>query len=116
MGDEARENVQRRIDEIRHVYERHGILFRIVWIAAAVVVLLVGMAMTVLPGPAIVVLPLGLAMLAVVSGLAHRLLLFGVGTAEDAVAAWKRTRTWIKLATVAAVAAGAGGVAAWILF
>ena len=45
------------------VYTRHGRVFHIVWIGAGFVVLLGGLAMTVFPGPAVVVIPIGLAML-----------------------------------------------------
>lgn len=115
MGDEAREKVQRRIDQVRDVYDRHGVIFHIAWIAAAVVVILAGLAMTVFPGPAIVVLPVGVAMLAVVFGWARRLLLFGADEGADAVHAWKDASTWMKVVTVVTIAAVAGGIAAWVL-
>lgn len=114
MGDEARENAERRIDQVRQVYDRHGVVFHIAWIAAAVIVILAGLAMTVFPGPAMVVLPLGLAMLAVVFGWARRLLLFGVDTGSEAVQAWRDASWWMKAATLVVVAAVAGGIAAWI--
>lgn len=115
MGDEARQKAERRIEQVRDVYDRHGVLFHIAWIAAAVVVVLAGLAMTVFPGPALVVLPLGLAMLAVVFGWARRLLLFGADEGADAARMWHDASTWMKVATVATVTAIAGGVVAWVL-
>ena len=115
MGDEAREEAQRRIDRVRAVYNRHGIVFHIAWIAAAIIVIVAGLAMTVFPGPAMVVLPLGVAMLAVVFGWARRLLLFGADQGADVAHAWNDASTWVKVATLATVAAAAGGIVAWIL-
>lgn len=115
MGEEARRRAQRRIDQVRDVYDRHGAAFHILWIVAAVVVLLAGVAMTVFPGPAMVVLPLGVAMLAVVFGWARRLLLFGADEGADAARAWNGASTWMKVATVAAATTVAGGVVAWVL-
>ncbi|MBW3562755.1 MAG: PGPGW domain-containing protein [Actinobacteria bacterium] len=70
--------------------------------------------MTVFPGPAMVVLPLGLAMLAVVFGWARRLLVFGADEGAEAAHAWKDASNWIKVATVATAAAVAG-ILAWTL-
>ncbi|MBW3658282.1 MAG: PGPGW domain-containing protein [Actinobacteria bacterium] len=87
----------------------------VLWIGAAVVLILAGLAMTVLPGPAAVVVPAGLAMLAVVFGWARRLLLAGVDEGSDAVEHIKQTRTWVKVLTAAVVLCAVGGVAAWFL-
>lgn len=115
MGDEARQKAQRRVDQVRAVYDRHGVVFHLAWIAAAVVIILAGLAMTVLPGPAMVVLPLGVAMLAVVFGWARRVLLFAADEGADAAHAWSNASTWMKVGTVVTVAAVAGGIAAWII-
>lgn len=115
MGDEARENAQRRLERVREVYDGHGLILHIVWVAAAIVVIGAGLAMTVLPGPAMVVLPLGLAMLAVVFGWARRLLLVGVEEGADVARAWRHASTWMKVSTAATVAAVVGGIAAWVI-
>ena len=115
MSDEARQKAQRRVEQVRAVYDRHGVIFHIAWIAAAVVIIAAGLVMTVFPGPAMVVLPLGVAMLAVVFGWARRLLLFAVDEGADAAHAWGNASTWMKVGTVATGAAVAGGIAAWIL-
>lgn len=115
MGDEARQKAQRRVDQVRDVYDRHGVVFHIAWIAAAVVIIVAGLVMTVAPGPAMVVLPLGVAMLAVVFGWARRLLLFAADEGADAAHAWNNASTLTKVGTVATVAAVAGGIAAWVL-
>lgn len=115
MTDDSRDRMEHRIDEVREVYDRHGAIFHAVWVAAAVVIIVAGLAMTVFPGPATVVVPFGLAMLAVVFGWARRLLLFGADEASDVVHAWHDASTAVKVLTVATVACVAGAVAAWIL-
>lgn len=115
VGDEAREKAEDRIDQVRQVYDRHGTIFHVAWIAAAVLVIFAGLVMTVFPGPAMLVLPLGLAMLAVVFSWARRLLVFGADEGADAAHAWKDASTWIKVATVATAAAVVGAIGAWAL-
>lgn len=115
MGDEARERAQDEIDRAREIYDRHGVVVHVLWVGAAVVVILAGLAMSVLPGPAAVVIPAGLAMLAVVFGWARRLLLAGVDEGSDAWEHAKATETWVKVLTVAIVVSVVAGVAAWFL-
>lgn len=115
MGDEARQKAQRRVDQVRAMYDRHGVVFHIAWVAAAVVIIFAGLAMTVFPGPAMIVLPLGVAMLAVVFGWARQVLLFAADEGADVAHAWNSASMWMKVGTVATVAAVAGGIAAWML-
>lgn len=112
MGEEARDAAQRRIDQAREVYDRHGRVVHVVWVLAAVVVIAAGLAMTVFPGPALVVLPLGLAMLAVVFGWARRLLLFGADEGADALHVWRSASVAAKVLTVATLVVVAGAVVA----
>ncbi len=67
-SDEPREWAERKIEQAEHVYEGHGRVFRWMWIAVGFIIIAVGPAMIVFPGPVTVVVPLGLAMLAVVFG------------------------------------------------
>ena len=113
MGQEARDDAQEKIERAQEVYDRHGVVVHVLWVGVAVVLILGGLAMSVLPGPATVVIPAGLAMLAVVFGWARRLLLAGVDHGSDAVEHVKRTQTWVKVLTVAVVACIIGGLAAW---
>ncbi|HYY44136.1 MAG TPA: PGPGW domain-containing protein [Actinomycetota bacterium] len=62
-GQEQPPAIVRRLQSKRAAYRRRGRLYRAVWVAAGATVLAAGLAMTVLPGPAVVVIPLGLAML-----------------------------------------------------
>jgi hypothetical protein len=65
MTQELRQDIHRRVHAVQQRYHRGGPLLRALWLFLAVLLTLTGLAMTVLPGPAIVVIPLGLAMLAV---------------------------------------------------
>jgi tellurite resistance protein TerC len=68
MPDESKPSkAQQLVDGIADRRERHrerSRVYRIAVVAAGVVVLLAGLAMTVLPGPAFVVIPIGLSLLA----------------------------------------------------
>jgi hypothetical protein len=65
MTEELRQDIQRRVRAVQQHYHDGGRALRAVWIVGAVVVVIAGLAMTVLPGPATIVIPIGLAMLAV---------------------------------------------------
>lgn len=65
MTEELRRDIQRRVQNVQRHYHEGGPVLRAVWVASAFLVIIAGLAMTVLPGPAIVVIPVGLAMLAV---------------------------------------------------
>lgn len=64
MTEELRQDIQRRVHAVQQRYHDGGPVLRAVWVIIAVVVIVAGLAMTVLPGPAIIVIPIGLAMLA----------------------------------------------------
>jgi tellurite resistance protein TerC len=65
MTEELRQDIQRRVHAVQRHYHGAGPALRVVWLVVAFVVIVVGVAMTVLPGPAVIVVPVGLAMLAV---------------------------------------------------
>jgi tellurite resistance protein TerC len=64
MTQELKDLIHARADAVQRQYHRHGRVFRAVWLVAAFLVIAAGLAMIVLPGPAIVVVPVGVAMLA----------------------------------------------------
>jgi uncharacterized protein (TIGR02611 family) len=68
----------RKLEERRAAYHRHGPIYRAAWVTAGVIVVLAGLAMVVFPGPAVVVVPVGLAMLSFEFCWAQRLLDNGV--------------------------------------
>lgn len=81
--------------------------FRVLWVVVAMLVVVFGLMLTVIPGPAVVVIPLGLAMLAAAFGWAHRLLTASI---QRLPAGGRPAPTRLDLTLlllVAAVAAGA---------
>jgi hypothetical protein len=65
MTEELRQDIQRRVHAVQIRYHQGGPVVRAVWVVVAVAVVVAGLAMLVLPGPAVLVIPIGLAMLAV---------------------------------------------------
>lgn len=98
-AEQLKRRVRRTITRVDGMYEGHGRLFRLLWSLAGVVLVLAGLAMLVLPGPAMVIIPLGLAMLAAQAGWARRLLLASVDRGVDAGQRLGAARTWVKLMT-----------------
>jgi uncharacterized protein (TIGR02611 family) len=99
-----------RLEERREHHREHGTLYRIVYAVAAFTVLLGGIAMLVLPGPALAVIPIGLAMLALEFAWAEEMLETAVEKAEAAGRAAKETSA--KQRIIGFVAIGIGVAAA----
>lgn len=73
-----------RLAERRESHMQRGRLYRVLFVAAGVVVTLGGVAMLLLPGPAFVVIPIGLAMLAMEFDWAEHALEQALDKAEQA--------------------------------
>jgi uncharacterized protein (TIGR02611 family) len=106
MAETRLQRLQRRIERERERYETRPRAFRVLWVIAGVIVVAAGLAMVVFPGPAFVVIPIGLAMLSFEFAWAQRLLDKGLesGKAAQELAA--------KATAQQKVAAGAGAVCA----
>lgn len=63
-----------RLRARREKYRQKGLVYKTAWITAGVIVVLAGLVLVVFPGPALVVIPIGLAMLALQFAWAERLL------------------------------------------
>ena len=132
MGEteETRAGEERREDEpskIRELFERleerrehhleHGRLYRVAFALAGFTVVLAGLAMVVLPGPALAVIPIGLAMLALEFAWAEKLLEIAVDKAEAAGRAAQETSAKQRIAGFVAiglaVAAAVAAAVAW---
>jgi uncharacterized protein (TIGR02611 family) len=96
--------ILRRLEHHRERHAERGLVLRILWVLAGFVVLAVGLAMVVLPGPAVVVIPLGLAMLSFEFAWAERLLATSVRRSVQA------KRKAAEASRRSAVAAAAGVV------
>ncbi len=93
-----------RLAERRKAYKRRGLPYRIGFVAVGAAVTLAGVAMLLLPGPAFVVIPVGLAMLAMEFGWAESALAKALEQAEKAKKGAKQASTAQKALTGAAIA------------
>lgn len=93
-----------RLDRWRESHHGRNALYRLGWVLAGFAVLLTGLAMVVLPGPAVVVIPLGLAMLSLEFAWAERLL-------ETSVQQGVKVRRKLPVPTAVLVALGLAGMA-----
>ena len=109
----------RRLKERRHTHKQHGRVYRAVWVVAGFTVVVAGAAMMVLPGPAIVVIPIGLAMLSLEFAWAERLLDTtlerGLAITDVARRASRRQQVLGGLALLFALAAVAAAVVLFVL-
>ena len=80
-----------RLEDRRQEHLERGRLYRVAFALAGFTVFAAGVAMLVLPGPALAVIPIGLAMLALEFAWAERLLEIAVDKAEAAGKAAKET-------------------------
>lgn len=95
--------------------ERHlarGRLYRLVFAVAGFTVLFAGLAMLVLPGPGLLVIAIGLAILALEFAWAERMLERAIGRMERARQATTAASRWQKIFGGLAIAAGLGAVIA----
>ena len=105
------------LQERRERHIQRSRLYRIAFAAAGATVTLAGLVMFITPGPALIVIPIGLAMLALEFAWAERLLEHAVERAEaakqTAVEASRAQKVFGALATVAAVAAAVMAAVVW---
>jgi hypothetical protein len=67
LRDKIAHWVERELDRSKRAYQSRGVALRALWIVAGVLLVLAGLAMVVLPGPATVLIPMGLVMLGATS-------------------------------------------------
>jgi uncharacterized protein (TIGR02611 family) len=109
--------MRERLAERREAHLRRSRFYRTGFAIAGATVTLVGVAMLVTPGPALVVIPIGLAMLALEFAWAERLLDRALDQAEIASRKAAETTTMQRIAgAVATVLAIAAAVTAWLLW
>ncbi len=101
-----------RLRARREAYRERGRLYKAVWITAGLVVLFVGLAMLVLPGPALVVIPIGLAMLSLQFAWAEGLLEKALRRAAAAGESAKGLSRGHKIVGGVAIVLGAAGLVA----
>jgi uncharacterized protein (TIGR02611 family) len=101
-----------KLEERREAYAERGVAYRVVWTTAGFTVVLAGLAMLVLPGPALAVIPIGLAMLALQFAWAERLLEIAVDKAEAAGKTARETSARQRVLGAVAIALAAGAAVA----
>jgi uncharacterized protein (TIGR02611 family) len=113
----ARPRLIERLEARREEHLQRGRIYRVGFAIAGTIVLLAGVVMLVTPGPAFVLIPIGLAMLALEFAWAERLLDRALEQAQRAQDKAARTTTAQRvLGGIAVVLAIAACVSAWLLW
>ena len=115
MADDTKDRIHRKVDRASRFPEGRGKVFRTLWVIGGVTVILAGLAMTVLPGPALIVLPLGIAMLAAEFDWARRLLGASIDRGVDVQRRLARPDTKTKIVSGLVVAGAIAAVAFIVL-
>lgn len=117
MEEKQKHPLMANLADRRDRHRERSRLYRIAFAAAGITVTLAGVIMFVTPGPALVVIPIGLAMLALEFAWAEQLLERAVERAEAAKQSAVEASRLEKIVTVLAIVTGTGAfVAAAILW
>jgi uncharacterized protein (TIGR02611 family) len=112
-SERPKPRILQKIEARRQAYDRHGVVYRVAWVTAGVIVVLAGLAMVVFPGPAVVVVPVGLAMLSFEFCWAQRLLDNGIEQGAAAKDRIVQARTRDKVLGIVGLLLAAAAVA-WV--
>ncbi len=102
-----------RLREQRERHRRRPRPIRALYVVAGFTVLVIGLIMLIAPGPAFVVIPLGLALLSLEFAWAERLLDKALDKAEQAKAKARESTRTERVLTAIAVLLGCAAVVAW---
>jgi uncharacterized protein (TIGR02611 family) len=115
--ERGRPKLIERLAERRETHLQRGRLYRVLFAIAGVIVLLAGLAMLVAPGPALVVIPIGLAMLAMEFAWAERMLEKALEKADLAQQKAAEASRMERILTAIAIALGIAALAAaWLIW
>lgn len=81
---DAEPELVRKLRRRRERYQRRGLAFRVAWVAVGLLIAAAGLVAIVTPGPAFVLIPIGLAMLSLEFEWAQRLLDYSLEKAVEA--------------------------------
>ncbi len=113
---EYKPELVKKLEAYKERHLEHGKIYRGAFVLAGVIVTLMGLAMLLLPGPAFLVIPIGLAILALefawAESLLEKALVQGEKAKQKAVETSTRQRILTGIATALAVAAAI--TAAWV--
>jgi uncharacterized protein (TIGR02611 family) len=114
--DPPKPRIVQRLEAQRDRHRRRPFVVRVLYIVVGFTLLLGGVAMLVLPGPAFLVIPVGLALLSLEFAWAERLLERALEQGEIAKQKAAETTKTQRILTAIAVALGAGALAVWAVF
>lgn len=114
--DPPKPRIVQRLEAQRDRHRRRPLVVRVLYIVVGFTLLLGGIAMLVLPGPAFLVIPVGLALLSLEFAWAERLLDRALEQGEIAKQKAAETTKTQRILTLVAVALGAGALAVWAIF
>jgi uncharacterized protein (TIGR02611 family) len=114
--EQAKPSFVERLREQRERHRRRPLVVRVLYIVVGFTLLGTGLAMLVLPGPAFVVIPIGLALLSLEFAWAENLLERAIEQGEAARRKAAATTGPQRVLSAIAVALGAGAVVAWAIF
>ncbi len=114
--DPPKPRIVQRLEAQRDRHRRRPLVVRVLYIVVGFTLLLGGVAMLVLPGPAFLVIPVGLALLSLEFAWAERLLERALEQGEVAKQKAAETTRTQRILTAIAVALAAGALAVWAIF
>jgi uncharacterized protein (TIGR02611 family) len=113
MPEERRHPLIERLAERRRRHRERPKAVRVLVVLVGVTIVVGGLAMVVLPGPAVAVIPLGLALLALEFQWAETMLERAVDQADKAGRAAKEASTTQRVLTGVAIALAVGALVTW---
>lgn len=115
-GEHHRPRLVQRLEKQRDRHRTRPFIVRMLYIVAGFTLLGAGVAMVVLPGPAFVVIPIGLAVLSLEFAWAERLLEHALKQGEIAKQKAAETTRTERILTLIAVGLAAAAVVAWAIW
>jgi uncharacterized protein (TIGR02611 family) len=115
VSDKPQGKWAEKLAKRREEYKNRGRVYRILFVLTGAIITLAGVALLVLPGPALVVIPIGLAMLAMEFAWAENALEKALEQAERASESAKEASRGQKIAAGVAITLGIGAIVAWAI-
>lgn len=112
-AESAKPRIVRRLEEQRERHRQRGLLVRMLYTAVGFTVLIAGLLMLVLPGPALLVIPIGLALLSLEFVWAEGLLERALQHAETAKRKAQETTRTQRIFTAIAGALAVAAIVVW---
>ncbi len=115
VEESSKPSLVRRLERQRARHRNRPAIVRVLYVAVGFVLVAAGAGMLVLPGPAFVVIPIGLALLSLEFMWAERLLDAALEKGEEARRKAAQTSTTQRVLSATAFALGAAALVAWAI-